>query len=153
MWRKTVLILNYDENDGLFDHVPPPVPPPGTPDEFVRGLPIGAGFRVPCLIVSPWTVGGWAAGDAFDHTSVLQFLERWTGVQEPNISDWRRETFGDLTSAFGFGRPAPLPPPLPRDTAEQLTAAQQDLTRLPKPTLPGGGQQPPAQEHGDRKRR
>ncbi|MFG2890099.1 alkaline phosphatase family protein [Streptomyces sp. NPDC048248] len=153
VWRKTVLILNYDENDGLFDHVPPPVPPPGTPDEFVRGLPIGGGFRVPCLIVSPWTVGGWAAGDAFDHTSVLQFLERWTGVQEPNISDWRRETFGDLTSAFGFGRPAPLPPPLPRDTAEQLAAAQQDLTRLPKPMLPGGGQQPPVQEHGDRKRR
>jgi phospholipase C len=41
VWEKTVFFLNYDENDGLFDHVPPPVPPAGTADEFVGGLPIG----------------------------------------------------------------------------------------------------------------
>ena len=70
--------------------MPPPVPPAGTPDEFVQGLPIGGGFRVPCIVISPWTVGGWVAGEPFDHTSVLQFLERFTGVQEPNITEWRR---------------------------------------------------------------
>jgi phospholipase C len=86
LWSKTVFILNYDENDGLFDHVPPSVPPSGTPDEFVDGLPIGAGIRVPCVIVSPWTQGGFVCSDNFDHTSVLQFLERITGVREPNIS-------------------------------------------------------------------
>ena len=90
VWAKTAFILNYDENDGIFDHVPPPVPPPGTPDEFVKGLPIGGGFRVPCIIVSPWTAGGWVCSEPFDHTSVLQFLEKFTGVREPNISDWRR---------------------------------------------------------------
>ena len=41
LWAKTAFILNYDENDGLFDHVVPPTPPPGTPDEYVGGLPIG----------------------------------------------------------------------------------------------------------------
>ncbi|MGW1075561.1 alkaline phosphatase family protein [Streptomyces sp. NPDC002537] len=153
VWRKTVFILNYDENDGLFDHVPPPVPPAGTPDEFVQGLPIGGGFRVPCLIVSPWTVGGWAAGEAFDHTSVLRFLECWTGVREPNISAWRRRAFGDLTSAFGFGQAVPEPPPLPDDTEERLEKAKQDVARLPKPTLPGGRQTPPRQEPGTRSRR
>ena len=100
VWAKTAFILNYDENDGIFDHVPPPVPPVGTPREFVNGVPIGGGFRVPCIIVSPWTTGGWVCGQPFDHTSVLQFLEQFTGVREPNISDWRRSTFGDLTSAF-----------------------------------------------------
>jgi phospholipase C len=102
VWAKTAFILSFDENDGIFDHVPPPTPPAGTKDEFVDGLPIGGGFRVPCIIVSPWTVGGWVATERFDHTSVLQFLEKVTGVKEPNISDWRRQTFGDLTSAFRF---------------------------------------------------
>jgi phospholipase C len=50
VWVKTAFILNYDENDGFFDHVPPPVPPESTPHEFVGGLPIGGGFRVPCII-------------------------------------------------------------------------------------------------------
>ncbi|UQI42997.1 phospholipase [Streptomyces sp. HU2014] len=153
VWRKTVFILNYDENDGLFDHVPPPVPPAGTADEFVKGLPIGAGFRVPCLIVSPWTVGGWAAGDPFDHTSVLRFLERWTGVEEPNISDWRRSAFGDLTSAFGFSGTRAAPPALPRDTGPRLERARRDVASLPKPKLPGAAQEFPVQEAGTRPRR
>ena len=74
----------------------------GTADEFVNDLPIGGGFRVPCIIVSPWTTGGWVCSENFDHTSVLQFLEHFTGVRETNISDWRRKTFGDLTSVFNF---------------------------------------------------
>ena len=37
LWRSTLFILCYDENDGMFDHVPPPVPPAGTTNEFVDG--------------------------------------------------------------------------------------------------------------------
>ena len=92
----------------------------GTPHEFVNGLPIGGGFRVPCIIVSPWTAGGWVCSQPFDHTSVLQFLEKFTGVREPNISDWRRKTFGDLTSVFNFRKANKRPPQLP-DTSGQLT--------------------------------
>ncbi|MGW0521565.1 phosphocholine-specific phospholipase C [Crossiella sp. NPDC003009] len=111
VWRHTALIINYDENDGYFDHVPPPVPPPGTADEFVDGLPIGLGFRVPATIVSPWTVGGYVNSQVFDHTSVLRFLETWLGVREPNISTWRRTVTGDLTSVFDFhgSRPGRVP--------------------------------------------
>jgi phospholipase C len=83
VWAKTVFILDYDENDGLFDHVVPPLPPAGTADEFANDLPIGGGFRVPCLIVSPWTAGGYVCSENFDHTSVLQFLERFTGSRRP----------------------------------------------------------------------
>ena len=53
LWAKTVFIITYDENDGLFDHVVPPLPPDGTPDEFVGGKRIGGGYRVPCFVVSP----------------------------------------------------------------------------------------------------
>ena len=150
VWAKTVFILNYDENDGIFDHVAPPVPPPGTPHEFVKDLPIGAGFRVPCIIVSPWTAGGWVCSQPFDHTSVLQFLEKFTGVREPNISDWRRKTFGDLTSAFRFDAARANPPDLP-DTVNALNLARYEASYLPKPALPGAAQTPPSQEQGDRR--
>lgn len=151
VWAKTVFILNYDENDGLFDHVPPPVPPGGTAHEFVGGLPIGGGFRVPCIIVSPWTAGGWVSKQPFDHTSVLQFLEKFTGVREPNITDWRRRAFGDLTSAFRFGQPVSAAPTLP-DTSGPLTLAKFGAANLPQPSLPAGDQQPPKQEKGNRNR-
>ena len=104
VWRHTALFLTYDENDGFFDHVPPPVPPPGTDREFWDGLPTGLGMRVPMLVISPWSVGGYACSQVFDHTSITRFLERWTGIAEPNIGVWRRTVCGDLTSAFDFSR-------------------------------------------------
>lgn len=134
VWKKTIFILNYDENDGYFDHIPPFVPPhPGKPDsgavasgidvgdEYVTveqerirtdnpdttlASPIGLGYRVPLVIASPWSKGGWVNSEVFDLTSPLQFLEHFlaekTGrpIQEPNISGWRRLVCGDLTSVF-----------------------------------------------------
>ncbi|MFF1920222.1 phosphocholine-specific phospholipase C [Streptomyces sp. NPDC058221] len=104
VWRHTAVIINYDENDGFFDHVPPPVASPEVAEEQWEGKPTGLGMRVPMLVVSPWTIGGYVCSEVFDHTSVIRFLERWTGVKEPNISDWRRTVAGDLTSAFDFSR-------------------------------------------------
>lgn len=147
LWAKTVFILTYDENDGIFDHVPPPTPRPGTPDEFIGGLPIGAGFRIPTIIVSPWTAGGWVCSERFDHTSSLRFLERFTGVREPNISDWRRRTFGDFTSAFRFTSTRRHFPSLP-NTAALLTEAEREVADNPAPTLPGARQVPPRQVVG-----
>ncbi len=151
VWAKTVFILNYDENDGIFDHVAPPVPAAGTPHEFVNLLPIGAGFRVPCIIVSPWTTGGWVCSQPFDHTSVLQFLEQFTGVREPNISEWRRSTFGDLTPAFRF-RQADIKLPTLPNAQESLIRAKYETAHLPEPVLPEAEQVPPQQEDGARKR-
>jgi phospholipase C len=131
--------------------VPPPVPPSDTPQEFVEGLPIGAGFRVPCIIVSPWTTGGWVCSQPFDHSSVLQFLEAFTGVREPNISDWRRRTFGDLTSAFRFRHASDKPPILPGTTAS-LQLARYTAANLPAPSILGRDQRLPEQERGSRKR-
>jgi phospholipase C len=150
VWAKTAFILNYDENDGLFDHVAPPTPPPGTTDEFLHDLPIGGGFRVPCIVVSPWTVGGWVCSEPFDHTSVLRFLEKFTGVRETNITDWRRQTFGDLSSAFRFNDIPATPPVLPK-TAEQLAKAYSEVKQLPPPVVPTQDQIPPSQEAGIRR--
>lgn len=103
----------------------PPTPPAGTPGEeiTVRPLPpsvggiagpVGLGFRVPCLVVSPFSRGGYVCSDTFDHTSLLRFLETRFGVGVPNLSAWRRSVTGDMTTAFGFSRPpATQVPPLP----------------------------------------
>ena len=151
VWAKTLFILNYDENDGLFDHVVPPTPPAGTPDEYVHGIPIGAGFRVPCIVVSPWTAGGWVCSQPFDHTSIIQFLEKFTGVKEPNVTDWRRQTFGDLTATLRFDDEKAGPPVLP-DTVAALSRARFEAANLPKPVPPGPDQMLPVQERGERKR-
>ena len=145
VWNKTVLILNYDENDGLFDHVVPPTPPPHTPGEYIHDLPIGAGFRVPCVIVSPWTAGGWVSSERFDHTSVLRFLERITGVREPNITAWRRKTFGDMTSVFHLHHQPGQPPQLPNAHA-LLAKAQHDFKHLAKLSPRIGAASMPIQE-------
>ncbi len=123
IWRKTALFITWDENGGFFDHVTPPTAPTGTPGEYLTapvlpeeaaGItgPIGLGFRVPMLVVSPFSRGGLVSSDVFDHTSTLRFVETRFGVRVPNLSAWRRKATGDLTSTFNFaaspdyGRPS-----------------------------------------------
>ncbi|MCQ4042369.1 phosphocholine-specific phospholipase C [Streptantibioticus rubrisoli] len=150
VWEKTVVFLNYDENDGFFDHVVPPVAPDGTPDEFVGGAPIGLGPRVPMIVISPWSRGGRVASEVFDHTSVLRFLENWTGVKEPNISAWRRTVCGDLMSAFDFRHKNSTAFPTLPDTKKLLAdLAEQDKKVLP-PIFPPIVQTFPETEPGDR---
>jgi len=132
IWKKTIFILCYDENDGYFDHVPPFVAPnPKKPEtgrttgidtsvDFVelsedlkhhspddaRESSIGLGFRVPLVVASPWSRGGVVNSETFDHTSIIQFVERFlthkTGkpIREHNISEWRRCVCGDLHTVF-----------------------------------------------------
>jgi phospholipase C len=148
VWASTVLLINYDENDGYFDHVPPPVPPVGTPGEFVRGEPVGLGPRVPMLVVSPWSRGGAVCSETFDHSSVIRFLETWLGVQEPNISAWRRAVCGDLTCAFDFETATFSMPALPK------TSAQAGAERCRQtPAQPPREGSMPVQETGARPRR
>jgi phospholipase C len=155
VWAKTLFILIYDENDGYFDHVLPPTAPAGTAGEFITASakaqsaapgPIGLGFRVPCILVSPWTVGGYVCHDTFDHTSVTQLLEQVTGVVNPNITAWRRQTAGNFAAALGtvpFGRFPRLP-----DTKAQLELAEQEVVKFQLPPFPGATQTPPVQGAG-----
>lgn len=177
VWSRTVLFINYDENDGLFDHVAPPMPPlasrrnaqgmvsndleasledeilnldrypkemrPLIPDGDPGGRqPIGLGPRVPMLVVSPWSRGGWVCSQVFDHTSVLQFLEARFEVPEPNISAWRRAVCGNLTSAFDFSTPPSFAP--------VSFAVPAPIRSLHQPYSVPAAQEMPAQEPGVR---
>ncbi|VWB46066.1 phospholipase C [Burkholderia arboris] len=179
VWSKTVLFVNYDENDGFFDHMPPPNPPSRNPDgtyagkstvttqyEYFTlpnppgdssplapdGRPYGPGPRVPMFVVSPWSTGGWVNSEVFDHTSVLRFLEQRFGVQEPNISPWRRAVCGDMTSAFNFKNPNGNPTtslPAPTKAAADAQHVQQALMgAVPVPSV--ALQQMPVQPQGTR---
>ncbi len=152
LWAKTALILNYDENDGQFDHVTPPTAPPGTPDEIVQGLPVGLGFRVPCLVISPFSRGGYVCGRVFDHTSTLKLIEARFGVEIAHLSRWRRETVGDLTAAFALGAPPDLSVPQMPDAQRGLLLAANQAATLPSPAVPSR-QTMPRQEPGTRPRR
>jgi phospholipase C len=145
-----LFILCYDENDGMFDHVPPPVPPAGTTDEFVDGLPIGLGFRVPAIVVSPWSVGGYVCSDVLDHTSLIRLIEARFGVTEPNISAWRRATCGDFTTALRLPGGAARWPS--QNHAVSLAAAeasflsaQQEVFDNPAPIIPAVNEPIPEQ--------
>ena len=138
VFNATVLFLNYDENDGFFDHVPPPAAPAGTPDEFYSGTNIGLGIRVPMTVISPWSRGGWVNSEVFDHTSVIRFLETWTeAIGKPAtcsaISAWRREVCGDLTSTLDFTKPVFGMPALP-DTSSTIGLAACAPLPNPAPT-------------------
>jgi phospholipase C len=162
VWKKTIFILGYDENDGYFDHIPPFVAPhshkAGTgkvsdgidtrvefvtveqelarkdfPEKYDRKSSLGLGYRVPLIIASPWSKGGWVNSEVFDHTSTLRFLENFlskkTGkeIKEANISDWRRAVCGDLSSVFRpyNGETIPTPQFVPKDAfVESIHKAQ-----------------------------
>lgn len=191
VWSKTVLVINFDENDGYFDHYPSPAAPSRNPDGSLAGKStlsaadiafeynsypsppgttsqpqqgsanldygamdgrvFGPGMRVPMYIVSPWSRGGWVNSQAFDHTSVIRFIEARFGVKEPNISPFRRAVCGDLTTAFNFVNPngEPLPTLAGRKTkaeADAVRAAQQALPQI----VPATGRGMPVQAPGYR---
>ena len=158
VWSKTVFILNYDENDGFFDHIPPNIPTAGpalgrstveAKDEVYHGEPVGYGPRVPMIVVSPWTKGGWVNSQRFDHTSVLRFLETRFGVEEPHISPWRRAVSGDLTSVFDFTGTSAAPVKALPD-ASGLPAIAEAGRKRPWPKPPKTPEPMPHQEAGVR---
>ena len=90
VWSKTALFITYDENDGYFDHVVPPFPPASADQglstvditlDYFKGNasyaagPYGLGQRVPMLVVSPWSTGGYVCSETLDHTSIIRFME------------------------------------------------------------------------------
>jgi phospholipase C len=149
IWAKTALIFTYDENGGFFDHVPPPTAPAGTEGEYLTANPlpstatgppyttpvigpIGLGFRVPTMIVSPFSRGGYLASEVFDHTSTLRLISKRFGVPTPPITQWRLHTTGDLTSAFDFVRPPnTVVPNLPQTSlTDPNVEAQVDINAI-----------------------
>lgn len=117
-WMNTVLVLNHDEWGGFFDHVPPPraLAPNNTDPDLVNGEAL-LGCRAPCIVASPWTLGGPANPAVnhtlFDHTSVLKMIESVFHVL-PLAACETSHDVGNLLSAIDLNRQARSAPALPR---------------------------------------
>ncbi len=179
VWARTALLLMFDENDGFFDHVPPPAPPspdPAAPGGWAgasavptdgeyhrhpapgdatadlpefRGRPYGLGPRVPMYVISPWSRGGWVDSQVYDHTSVLRLLERRFGVAASGITPWRRAVCGDLTAAFDFRQADARPFFAALPATADAAARAAALPAHTTPPLPQG-LAPPRQAPGTR---
>ena len=167
VFSKTVVFVNYDENDGFFDHMVPPTPPqsraqglstvettndifPGN-SSYAAG-PYGLGVRVPMVVVSPWSRGGYVNSQVFDHTSLIRFLEARfakgnSELIETNITPWRRTVAGDLTSAFDFDSPNRRHVTLPGTDSDVPTSFVRYPDFVP---VPPTDQELPGQERGVR---
>jgi phospholipase C len=170
VWSKTALFVMYDENDGFFDHVVPPTPPRtaadgastvDASDEIYAGDadhpsgPYGLGVRVPMIVVSPWSKGGWVNSQIFDHTSLIRFLEQRFGRHHPdliesNITQWRRTVCGDLTTAFDFSNARAAPVELPDTSSYMPLSHARFPDYVPEPPA---HQSLPKQERGLRRAR
>ncbi|WNC88389.1 phospholipase C, phosphocholine-specific [Paraburkholderia sp. FT54] len=177
VWAQTAFFLTYDENDGLFDHVPPPAPPSYNLDGTLAGkatLPLdgeyfsdparkylnakdtisgnvrpwGLSARVPMYVISPWSKGGWVNSQVFDHTSMSLFLEKRFDITVDAVSPWHRAVCGDLTSCFDFVSPNdPVVPTLPDTSNYQAVLAAQASLPI---AAPPATPQPLFQEPGTR---
>ena len=107
VWAKTALFLMYDENDGWFDHVPPPTAPAGTPGEYLTATPsstlepgyasqtlgitgpLGLGVRVPALAISRASSapGGRAGQDCSQASRSALMVAAWV-VGMPCGNPW-----------------------------------------------------------------
>jgi phospholipase C len=123
-WANTLLILNYDEWGGFFDHVPPPTGPIPPADLAAGNTDGRLGFRVPCQLFSPFARREYVSHLALDHTSILRFIE-WRWDLDPLTE--RDATATNLADVLDFKRPR-LHAPLYKVSG---------LFGAPCPTVPG----------------
>jgi len=100
-WPNTVLIFNFDEWGGFFDHVPPRAAPIPDADRAAGNVDGLRGFRTPALLISPFARRGHTSHVPYDHTSVLRLIE-WRWDLEPLTA--RDATAHNLASQLRFGR-------------------------------------------------
>jgi outer membrane protein OmpA-like peptidoglycan-associated protein len=172
VWSQTVLVITHDESSWFFDHVAPPVAPPGTSGEYVTARPapgatqgflgpVGLGFRVPALIISPFSRGGYVCSEIFDHISQIRLLEDRFGIKCPNILTWRRATIASLSATLRMSSADTSLVTLPITTNYPSTlytvqgCSAQDVAEIntSQPPYPlGSSQSMPTQERGTLRR-
>ncbi len=111
-WPRTVLVITYDEWGGFFDHVVPPKvlddTDPATVDHRCGVDGCGGppdygqlGFRVPCIVASPFAPSGVAHGGPYEHTSILRMIEwRWN-LKPLTVRDANAKNLADV---LDFGK-------------------------------------------------
>ncbi|MGI9185395.1 MAG: alkaline phosphatase family protein [Solirubrobacteraceae bacterium] len=154
-WRRTLLIVTYDEHGGYYDHVPPP--PALAPDSIAPQVQPGEssydgfaryGFRVPAVIVGPYTKPNHVSQVVYDHTSILAFIERKWNLPAMTYRDANANDLTDFLDLDALAAGDPTFPELPRlaasgETAATLTCSTTGPGQIPPPPPPPGTSTPP----------
>ncbi len=126
-WSRMLFVITWDEGGGFYDHVPPP--PAVAPDDIPPDIHVPPdepggydryGFRVPCLVASPFAKPGYVSSVVYDHTSILATIERKWNL--PALT--RRDAAASpLTDFLDLDQPPhfPVPAPLARATIWPFT--------------------------------
>jgi phospholipase C len=147
-WQQTILIINYDEHGGYYDHVPPPVAL--APDDIQPVVPSGEstydgfkryGFRVPCIVVSPYAKQNYVSHMVYDHTSVLAFVERKFNLPAMTLRDANANDMTDFLDLSAMAAGKPTFPELPSlvasgDTGKTLACSTSGPGTVPPPAPP-----------------
>jgi phospholipase C len=139
-WARTVLIFTFDEWGGFYDHVPPPTAPIPTADAAAGNQDGRRGFRVPCMMVSPFAARGHIATAVYDHTSILRMIESRWSLRSLSVRDRTANNLGnELRPVQRLGAPqfdvasgpfgAPCPPPPATPAIEETFAPVLRLAR------------------------
>jgi phospholipase C len=101
-WSKTLMIINFDEWGGFFDHISPPAGPVTTAEQALGYRDGLRGFRVPCVVISPWSQNNSVTRTVFDHTSILKLIE-WRFGLDPLTE--RDAQANNLAEVLDFDNP------------------------------------------------
>jgi len=128
-WKRTLLIVTYDEHGGFFDHVPPiPIEFRPAPDAIFKNKFLSTGVRVPGLIVSPLVSAGSVFKGLLDHTSILQLIAEKFASSPDNysvpVSSRRSAGIRSVSEVLNLAAPRdqiPIAPEGPASTVVQFS--------------------------------
>lgn len=146
-WKDSVFILSYDEFGGFYDHVPPHSATPPDAIEYPTDLQSNSrgtdicygntsnpvcgffftGFRVPLIVISPFTKKNYVSHTTADYTAILKFIETRFGL--PSLSA-RDAAQPDMTEFFDFGNAPWKTPPTPPAQARNLACVLESLSAV-----------------------
>ncbi len=90
LWKRCAIFITWDDYGGFYDHVAPP-----QVDAY------GLGFRVPCLVVSPYAKRGVVDHTLYEHSSLLAFAEKVFGIGPMTARD---AAANPMVGAFDFSQ-------------------------------------------------
>jgi len=146
-WKDTLLIVTFDENGGMYDHVFPPTASPPEPGVIkYHGTPYTFDFtllgpRIPALFISPWLRKGIAKSQ-YQNTSILRFLQGMIGAKPLTGRDKDAPSLDSLFNEFGLSQARTTDCPLSMPTYRGFPYEDGDLSKTwvydapSKPTPP-----------------
>ena len=83
-WKDTAVLVTWDDWGGWYDHVRPP--------QLDR---MGLSFRVPLIVISPWSKHGYVSHYQHEPGSILKFIEQTFGLGSLGTTDARADNLAD----------------------------------------------------------